>query len=99
MASGGTRIKCGSFYGTGASLDIEKVGFRPRSVWLINVTDVATLKWNEAMPDDSGYQEDAGIAGTWLTSGGITPLDDGFTIGVDGDVNVEDELIYYEAHE
>jgi hypothetical protein len=98
MASGGTRMKCGTFTGTGAAISITTVGFKPRRVKCFNISDPATIEWNEAFADDAGYQSDAGTE-TYLSSAGITPLANGFTLGVDGDVNVSGETIHWEAHE
>lgn len=105
MGSGGTRIKCGSFIGTGASLTIEGLGFQPRLVKLINSSNPASLEWNEAMPDDTGYQltEDTKVTAAFLSTKGITATSDGFTVNGDADstnhVNVDTETVYYEAHE
>lgn len=105
MASGGTRVKCGSVKGTGAALTVSTPGFQPRRVKLINSANPASLEWNEAMPNDSGFQltEATKVTAAWLASKGITPTATGFTIGGDADstnhVNVSGETIYWEAHE
>ena len=105
MASGGTRIACGSFKGTGAAKSIESVGFQPRTVKLVNSANPATMEWNEAMPADSAVQltEDTKTTTAFLASKGITALSTGFTVGGDADstnhVNVSGETIYWEAHE
>jgi len=98
MASGGTRMKCGTVTATGSAMDITTVGFKPRRVKCYNVSDIAILEWNEAMPDATGVQFDAGTP-TYLSSGGITPLSNGFTLGADGDVNVATETVHWEAYE
>jgi hypothetical protein len=60
---------------------------------------LCTLEWNTAMPNASGFKtlphDTAQFA--FLTSNGITPLANGFTIGADTDLNVSGELIYLEA--
>lgn len=99
MASGGTRIVCGSFVGTGADMDIESVGFKPRSVKVINRSGLARAEWNEAMPDDSMAKQVTDGTLSFPTSNGITPLDSGFALGADADMNVSGEVCYYEAHE
>jgi hypothetical protein len=105
MASGGARVVCGSVVGTGAAMDVETVGFRPRSVKLINSANPASMEWNEAMPDDSAFQlyENTKVSSVFIAAKGITPLDDGFTVEGDADttnhVNVSGETIYWEAHE
>jgi hypothetical protein len=34
-----------------------------------------------------------------VTTNGVTPLSDGFSLGADTDLNVADELIHWIAHE
>ena len=103
MASGGTRVKCGQFTGTGAAINITTVGFKPRKVKLINSDNPATMEWNEAMADAAALQFTAVAAAAFLTAEGITPLANGFTVGGDADstnnVNVDTETVYWEAHE
>lgn len=93
----------GSFLGTGALLSITKLGFRPRVVKLFNVASggLCTLYWNKEMPDASGFKEipHASAQNAFITSNGITPLANGFSLGADTDVNVAGEQVYYEAHD
>lgn len=103
MASGGGRIVCGSFPGTGAQLDVKKVGFRPKKVELYNVSGNCQAVWTESMPDaamqktvDSGTQQ-SDVA--YVTSNGITPLAEGFRLGADSDLNVAAEIVHFVAHE
>ena len=98
MASGGTRMKCGRVTATGLAMDITTVGFRPRRVKCYNITNEATIEWNEAFDDATGYQYDAATP-DYLSANGITPLANGFTLGADGDVNVDGETVIWEAHE
>ena len=91
----------GSVKGTGATLPVTKLGFRPRVVKLINTASggLATLYWNAAMADDTGFKEQnhATVQRAFLTSLGITPLANGFSIGADTDINVDGEDIVFEA--
>jgi hypothetical protein len=100
MGSGGTRVRCGSFTGTGAAISITSVGFQPSKVKLYNLTTVFTLEWNEAMGEDGAGALTTGSTGvvTAETTAGIKPTDTGFDLGTSA-VNVDGEVIYYEAHE
>lgn len=91
----------GSVIGTGSAMDVKTLGFRPRSVKVWNVASggLCSLEWNAAMPDASGFKvkphDTAQTA--FITTGGITPLASGFTLGADTDVNVATEKVYIEA--
>lgn len=99
MASGGTRIKNGSVLGTGSALNVRTVGFRPSKVELINKDSHDKLTWTDKMADAEGHKQIAAGTSSYITSDGITPLSDGFTIGADADMNVADETILWTAHE
>lgn len=87
----------GSVTGTGSALDVTKLGFRPRVVKLINKDQPATLYWNKEMPNASGLKEVAAGTKTFPTTNGITPLANGFRIGALANINVADQVIYFEA--
>jgi len=87
----------GSFYGTGASLNVTKLGFRPRAVTLLNKDGLCRLEWTKDMADASGVKTVTDGTISFITSNGITPLANGFTLGADTDVNVADELVHYVA--
>lgn len=82
----------GTFVGTGAAIEVkaDKVGFRPRTVHLFNLTTGDEAKFVEGMPDDAAFVRDSTGASSFVTSGGITPLATGFGLGAgfaaDGDV-------------
>lgn len=101
MGSGVTRKIVGSFYGTGSDLNVRTVGFRPSYVRILNVDGDADAEWIEGMADDSMRKVVTSGAGTTdislVTSDGITPLSDGFSLGADSDLNVSDELVRYLA--
>jgi hypothetical protein len=99
MSSGVQRTVRGSFNGTGAQLDIRTVGFRPKSVKLVNQTGLATAEWQEGMADASMAKRVTAGTMTFPTANGITPLADGFRLGADADMNVAAELVHYEATE
>ncbi len=99
MSSGVSRAKVGSVVGTGADIDIRTVTFKPKIVNITNIGGLATGKWNKGMADASVLK--AITAGTisFPVTLGITPLSDGFRIGADTDLNVDGELIRWEAFE
>lgn len=96
-----SRLWTGSLIGTGADLNCTKLGFRPKKVKVFNVAagGLCTLEWNDEMPDDSGFKcaphDTAQFS--FVTSNGITPLCNGFSLGADTDVNVSGERVYIEA--
>ncbi len=98
MASGKKDFP-GSFVGTGALVSIHKVGFRPASVKLINVTSGDEAEWVEGMADGSMYKRVAAGAGALVGANGITPLADGFSLGTDADMNVAGEVVRFIAIE
>ena len=83
--------------GTGALLPITTLGFRPRAVKLFNKDGLCTLYWNKDMPDASGYKTITAGTESFLTSNGIIPLANGFSLGADADLNVSGETVYFEA--
>ena len=97
MASGISRVVRGAVSGTGSALNVRTVGFRPRTVRLFNVTGLVTAIWQDTMPDASALKAvTAGDIG-YITSDGITPLSNGFTIGADSDINAAAEVVHWEA--
>lgn len=101
MGSGVNRVDKGAFTGTGASLNIDKVGFRPKLVRIVNVASggKVRIEWIRGMADAAGVKTAVDGTISVLTSLGITPRANGFTFGADTDLNVSGELCYYEAHE
>lgn len=99
MASGAAKVAYGAVLGTGADLDVRTVGFRPRSVELVNVDSADELKWIDGMADGAGVKRLAAGAASVLATLGITPLSDGFRLGTDTDMNVDGETVRYVATE
>ena len=99
MASGAARVIYGASLGTGADLDVRTVGFRPRSVRIINVDSADELEWVEGMADAAGLKRVTAGTGSVLTTLGVTPLSDGFRLGADTDLNVDGETIRWVATE
>lgn len=88
----------GVVLGTGADLDVTKVGFRPRMVRVFNVSTACTAAWNKQMPDASAYKViGATGVGAFITTGGITPLAGGFRIGADANINISGNELVLEA--
>jgi hypothetical protein len=89
----------GAVTGTGADLDIKTVGFRPRSVHLINTDSADEMTWHHLMADGYGLKRVAAGTGSVVTTAGITPLAAGFRLGADADLNVAGETVLWEATE
>lgn len=92
----GSQNVTGAFMGTGASLTISTIGFKPRHLKLFNADDPAFGEYFEGMPDDYVAKQ-KGSATTYATSGGITLTATGFTIGTDTDLNVSGEQVFFHA--
>lgn len=96
MASGHAAIHNGAIVSTGAALDVV-CGFKPRSVKLY-LADGACGFWNNLMADASAYKRATAGAGSLVTSDGVTPTDEGFTLGADADLNpATATVVYFEA--
>ena len=97
MGSGRSREVIGTFVGTGADLEIRKVGFRPNRVELHNVDGLCTAVWTNVMADDSALKTITAGTMSEITTNGITPLSNGFALGADTDLNVSGEEGFYIA--
>lgn len=82
--------------GTAAAIEIE-CGFKPRYVRVVNQTSGDMEEWFEGMTDAHAIKQVAAGTRAAITSLGITPADDGFTIGLDLDINVTNEQLRWEA--
>ena len=82
--------------GTAAAFSIT-TGFKPRYVCVENVTAGEKIEWFEGMTDDYALKTIAAGTRTLATSLGITPLANGFTVGLDTLVNVTSEQISWIA--
>lgn len=92
--SGGSRCVTGLIQGTGASLAVTKVGFKPRYVRVVNLDDPGALEHFEGMASAHGFKHVDGTQ-TAITSLGITLTNTGFTLGADTDINVDGEQLAY----
>lgn len=98
MASGGTRSQMDSFQTTGSAVDRLVFGFRPRKV-TVQSTNGAMFFWQDTMPNASAFKTLANGTRTYVTSNGITPLDGGFTLGADAQVNASGQTVHVVAEE
>jgi hypothetical protein len=99
MASGTSRVVRGSFVGTGALLNVRTVGFRPRTVRLWNIDGLAKAHWQDGLPDAAAWKVITAGTQSYITSNGVTPLSNGFSLGADADLNVSGEVVHWEAVE
>lgn len=96
MASGGTLpVITGGYVGTGVAFDVS-VGFKPKYVQIVNISDPAIVHHNDMMPDAAFMSQEDG-ATAYTTSNGITLLDDGFTVGTDAQINTSGDTCHYLA--
>lgn len=96
MASGNVRAVRGAFVGTGATLSVRTIGFRPTAVRLWN-TAGDEAHWQDDMADAAMHKRTAAGAGSFVTTLGVTPLSDGFSLGADTDLNVLTQKVHFEV--
>lgn len=97
MGSGVRKMYVGAFTGTGSEFDVEKVGFRPNVVELFNEDELCFMRWTETMGDAAlAIQKDATTSK--VTTAGITPIANGFTVGTNADLNTSGELVHFVAY-
>lgn len=98
MSSSNSRSYRDSVTGTGAALNVTKVGFRPKRVRLFNVgAGLCEGYWQDTMPDASMVKRVTAGTMSFPLTNGITPLANGFTIGADANLNVAGQVIHFEA--
>jgi len=94
------RMATGRYLDTGtvAAYAFE-CGFKPRYVEVINLAATScSFKWIEGMADASAWKiYSVTTESTLVTSNGITPSANGFTLGLDTDVNVTSQQISWVA--
>ena len=94
MASGNSNpLVTGAFTGTGSLITVGSVGFRPKRVTLINLTDPAHGVHLDSMAADSVLVGTTTFAA--VTSDGVTLTDTGFTVGTDANFNTSGEVVYW----
>lgn len=72
-------------------------GFKPRYVHVINNTSGDEEEFFEGMTDAHAFKKVALGTTAEITSLGITPAADGFTVGLDLDINVINEQLSWIA--
>lgn len=91
-----TMMATGTFLAKNAEVSVrgDKVGFLPRTVRIYNEAG-GVLFWSSDMADGAALTW--GTTGTFanVTSDGVTPLHDGFTLGVVSDINDADGEVCY----
>ena len=93
------RIATGAYLDTGtvAAYNFDDLGFKPRYVRVINTTSGDEECWIEGMTAAHAYKRVAAGTGAAITSHGITVNSRGFTFGLDTDMNVTSEQVYFIA--
>lgn len=86
----------GALTGTGAEIDVN-LGFRPRYVKVVDITQLATAEAIDGMPDGKGLLEVTAGTKSQMSSGGLTITPNGFTIGTNANLNTASDVIYYAA--
>ena len=81
---------------TAAAFDIT-TGFKPRYVRVENLTDRNGMEWFEGMADSEALKTAAAGTKTLATTNGIIPLSNGFTVGLDTDVNITSKQLSWIA--
>jgi hypothetical protein len=93
------RMATGTYLDTGtvAAYTYEDLGFKPRYIRVINTTSGDESCWIEGMTAAHSYKRVAAGTGAATTSLGLTVGDRGFTFGLDTDMNVTSEQVYWVA--
>ena len=93
------RIATGTYLDTGtvAAYTFSDLGFKPRYIRVINTTSGDEECWIEGMTAAHAYKRIAAGTGAETTSLGLTVTDRGFTFGLDLDMNVTSEQVYWVA--
>lgn len=81
---------------TAAAFDIT-CGFKPRYVKVMNVTSSDQEEWFEGMTAAHAMKKVAAGTTSEVSSLGITVLNNGFTVGLDTDINVINEQLSWIA--
>jgi hypothetical protein len=93
------RIATGTYKDTGtvAAYTFSDLGFKPRYIRVINTTSGDEECWIEGMTAAHAFKRVAAGTGAAITSLGLTVTDRGFTFGLDTDMNVTSEQVYWVA--
>ena len=93
------RVATGRYLDTGTVAAYEfETGFKPRYVKVVNLSaSSSSFEWFEGMADASAWKVSTSGAFSLVTTNGITVSNNGFTLGLDTDVNVSSEQISWMA--
>lgn len=93
------RIATGTYLDTGtvAAYTFADLGFKPRYIRVINKTSGDEECWIEGMTAAHAVKRVAAGTSAGITSLGLTVSDRGFTFGLDTDMNVSGEQVYWVA--
>jgi len=93
------RIATGTYLDTGtvAAYTWSDLGFKPRYIRVINTASGDEECWIEGMDDAHAFKRVSAGTGGAITSLGLTVTDRGFTFGLDTDVNVTNQQVYWVA--
>ncbi len=105
MAAGakfhGPYVSTGEEVGTGAAMLIQ-LDYKPIRIEINNRTRNVIGAWTAAMPDASAQLLVDSGAGTsdvsFITTNGITPGSNGFTLGSNASLNTASDVIYWTAY-
>jgi hypothetical protein len=89
QSGGRADIATGSFTGAGAEVDVE-LGFTPRYIKIMNMTDATTYEFCEGMADTQTMKTVTGGAMTVDTNSIIVPDAQGFVVAAGGAANGKD---------
>ena len=97
-ASMNNGIAVGAFIDTGTvAATAFTLGFKPRYVRIVNETSGDMEEWFEGMADAEAMKRVAAGTAALITSNGITPAANGFTLGLDTDILVTSEQLSWLA--
>lgn len=96
MAGSGLPTRTGAYDGTGAALSNSIVGFRPKSIKFINEDTGASAEWTDTMTDATVITHDSGVDAIDAAQG-VTPLDDGFSLGTNAVINTSGQRVHWVA--
>jgi hypothetical protein len=90
-------VAYGKVDSTGAAISVT-TGFKPSVVLLYNVGGLVNAEWFDGMGDGKALKQVTAGTISFISSGGITLSENGFSIGTDSDINpAGGEDIYYLA--
>lgn len=96
-----TNIAVGRYISTGTAAAFKlTTGFKPRYVCVQNLTTstgLVKVEWYEGMTDDTALKTAIDGTRSIISSLGITVAADGFTVGLDTDLNVISEQLSWMA--